>query len=145
MAFTLETVQDDILAYLGSAVVQDVLEQGFPDIETVPKGPDGKVVPYYSVRFGDTYQSGAGAMAGAYGDDYRLQLTITAVAPTPEIARRMSNKIVRVFLGKTFDWAGQIRKRWGGGMLSTNASNSATEAYAFPSAFDITVQFAESD
>lgn len=140
MAFTLEQVQDDILAYLDSQFSQEVIEQGFPDIASVPKDTDGKIIPYISVRFGDERQIGARAMSGAFDDDYRLPLTITAIAGDVKFARRLANKVSRVFIGKTFPWAGQVRKRGGGGMLSATESNSGTEAYAFPKSFDITVQ-----
>lgn len=140
MSFSLEDVQTEILAFLDDQFAQDIIEQAYPDITSVPKGPDGRIKPYLSVRFGDLIQSGPRAMSGTFDDDFRLQLTITPVAPTPARARQLANKVTRVFLGKTFDWAGQVRKRWGGGMLSTSESNAATEAYAFPTAFDITVQ-----
>lgn len=142
--FTLETIQDEILAFLQTTVPWTVGETGVPDIsqlETV----NGQVKPYIVVQFGDIAPGGNRAMSGAFDDDYQMSLYITVIGPTAKMARSISNTVLQQFLGKTFDWAGQIRKRSGGGMYSSTASNSATEAYAFPSIFNINVQLAETN
>lgn len=140
--FTLEEIQEAILEHLQSSFVQPVKEQAIPDIESVPK-TNGKVDPYLIVQFGDIYNNGRHAMSGAFDDDYALPVYVTSIAGEAGIARGLANKVIRVMLGATVhEWAGQIRKRPGGGMFSATASNSGTEAYAYPSVFRVGIQLA---
>lgn len=138
--FTIDKVQADILAYLKTQFVQPVIDQGYVDYLTVKRNPQGKIEPYIAVDFGDEQSEGSRSMVGAWGDDYIMPLYIRVVAPKPETARELKNKLTRVFLGKTFAWSGQIRKRPGGGMWPVINSNNATEAYICPASFGVLVQ-----
>lgn len=141
--FTLEQIQEDILEFLKGLVPWTVVEGGVPDISKLPKTSSGKVKPYIVVSFGDLSPNGRRAMSGAFDDDYRISVYVTVIGPDAGTTRKVNNQVTLGFLGKTFDWAGQIRKRGGGGMYSAVASTSATEAYAFPSIYSINVQLAE--
>lgn len=140
--FTLEAIQEDILDFIRSSTPWTVDETGVPDIDRVPK-VNGKIVPYVVVQFGDIAPNGRRAMSGAFDDDYRLPVYITVIGPTAGVTRNVYNRIILSFLGKTFDWAGQIRKTGGGGSYSTRSSTTGTEAYAFPAAFTLGIQLAE--
>lgn len=142
MAFTLETIQEDILAFLQESTPWKVEETGIPDIDRVPK-QDGKIIPYVIVQFGDIAPNGRRAMSGAFDDDYRLPLYITVIGPEAGVTRKVYNRLILSFLGKTFDWAGQIRKTGGGGSYSATSSTGGTEAYAFPATFTLGIQLAE--
>lgn len=142
MAYTLEEIQEDILNYVDSVVPWNVEESSVPDIDSVPK-PGGKIVPYVVLQFGDIAPNGRHAMSGAVDDDYRLPLYITVIGPEASVARKIANRLTLAFLGKTFDWAGQIRKTGGGASYGATSSTTGTEAYAFPMAFTINVQLAE--
>ena len=138
--FSLDRIQADILAYLKTQFVQPVIDQGYIDSVTIRRNSQGKIEPYIAVDFGDEQSGGATSMVGAWGDDYVMPLYFRVVAPTPEVARALKNKLTRVFLGKTFAWSGQIRKRPGGGMWPVINSNNATEAYICPASFGVLVQ-----
>lgn len=140
MAFSLDTTQAEILAYLDAQFVQPVIEQGIPDTQTVRRNTAGAIDPYIAVSFGMPVQQGSRGFSGAFHDDYVLPLYGVVIAPTPEIARELGNKFVRVFLGKGFSWAGEVRQRSGGPMFPMVQSSGATEAYAFPVSFGLLMQ-----
>lgn len=141
--FTLEELQEDILTFLKDLVPWTVVEGGVPDIAKLPKTSSGKIKPYIVVSFGDVTPNGRHAMSGSFDDDYRISVYVTTIGPDSETARKVNNQVTLGFLGKTFDWAGQVRKLGGGGMYTAVASTSATEAYAFPSIYSVNVQLAE--
>lgn len=140
MAFSLDTVQEDIIAFIDAQFVQPLVEQGVPDISTVLRNESGDIEPYISFQFGDTQEGATRSMAGVRAGDYQLPIYFQCVAPEADIARRLSNKLTRVFLGETFPWAGSVRKRPGGGMWPLTGSNSATEAYLAPSSFGVLLE-----
>lgn len=141
MASNLESIQNGILAYLDDNLAQPVVEQGIPDAETVLRNAAGNIDPYIAVQFGDIQQGRAHSMIGPRGDDYILPLYFQCVGPTPAIARGVQNRLLDLFLGAKFPWAGNVRKRPGGGMFSVTNSSASTEAYMMPSSFGIVVQF----
>lgn len=142
--FTLEQIQTDILAALNDLVPWTVEEGSIPNIDEIPK-VGGLVVPYVVVQFGDIAPNGRRAMSGAFDDDYRLPMYLTVIGPTMESARKIYNGIILKFLGKTFDWAGQIRKTAGGGSYGGKSSTNGTEAYAFPATFTLAIQLSETE
>lgn len=141
MAFSLDVVQENILSYMRSEFVQPIVEQSIPGPETVLRNDAGLIEPYIAIQFGDIQPFARGkSFAGPRGDDYWLPLYCQSLAPTPEIARRLSNKLVNVMLGMNFDWAGSVRKRSGYGMFPIDSSTGGTEAYEFPTFFQIAIQ-----
>ena len=141
MASNISGIQASILTYLDTQFAQPVVEQGIADSETVLRNAAGGIDPYIAIQFGDLQQGRTRSMIGARGDDYILPMYFQCIAPTPAIARGLQNKVMDVMLGKQFPWAGDVRKRPGGGMFSTTNSSSATEAYTMPSSFGLVVQF----
>lgn len=133
--------QTEILALLGTAFAQPIVEQGVPDIETVRRNPSGQIDPYIAIQFGDLQQGRTYSFVGPRGDDYVMPLYFQCIAPKAGIARDLYNKLLDVFLGEDFPWSGNVRKRAGGGMFTMTNSNSATEAYSFPASFGLLVQF----
>lgn len=140
--FSVDDIQTRILAYLDDQFVQPVVDQAIPDIQTVRRNKQGQIEPYIAVQFGDLQDEGTRSMIGVRGDDFRMPIYIQVIAPTPKIARQISNKVVNVFLGETFPWAGTVRKRAGGGLWPIVNSNNATEAYMQPSSFGLVLELA---
>lgn len=134
-------IQEAILSHLKSAFAQPIIEQGIPDIDTVLRNETGDIEPYIAIQFGDLQQGRGRSFAGPRGDDYILPMYFQCIAPTPKIARTLQNKLLDEMLGEGFSWAGQVRKRAGGGMFTMTNSNAATEAYTMPSSFGLLVQF----
>lgn len=134
-------IQEAIIAYLESSFVQPLVEQAIPDSNTVKRNSVGAIDPYIAFRFGDTQQGRAYSMSGPRGDDYEMPIYTEVVAPTPKIARQLSNKVRDVLLGESFPFSGSVRKRAGGGMFPLVTSNSATEAYIMPASFGVLIQF----
>lgn len=140
MAFSLDVVQDEIIAFLDANFHEPFVEQAIPDIETVKRNKQGKIDPYFSFQFGQVVQQGSEGFAGAFHADYQLPIYFQAVAPTPVIGRKMANKLTREFLGAGFSWAGEVRQRSGGPMFPMVQSTGAAEAYVFPSSFGLLMQ-----
>lgn len=136
----LEEIQEDILETLGTGLAQPVVEQAIVDIDNVKRNLAGDIDPYFAVQLAMPSQQGATSFGGPRHDDYVQVVYIQAVAPTPEIARKMSNKLWDLFLGSSAPWTGSVRQRSGGAFLPMVNSNNATEAYVMPSSFGVTVQ-----
>lgn len=141
MPSNIEGIQQAILNALESQFPQPVVEQGIADAETVLRNAHGGIDPYIAIQFGDLQQGRGFSFAGPRGDDYILPMYFQCIAPTPALARGLQNRLVDMMLGRGFSWAGQVRKRPGGGMFSMTNSNNATEAYTMPASFGLLVQF----
>lgn len=141
MASTIGITQEEMLALIDAAFVQPVVEQGIPDIDTVRRNSVGDIEPYIAIQLGDLQQGRNRSFVGPRGDDYVMPIYAQCIAPSAKIARQLQNKLVDVLLGAGFPWSGNVRKRPGGGMYTMTNSNSATEAYSFPSSFGLLVQF----
>lgn len=139
MAFSLEEIQEAIIEHLEDEFVQDLHEQGIPDIQTVRR-VNGNIEPYIAYSFGQPREQGGKSMIGPWGHDYVLPIYMQVIAPTPKVARQLGNKLVRVLIGANFDWAGQIRQMSGGPILPITQSNGATEAYMQPMSFGVVIQ-----
>lgn len=140
--YSIETIQEAVLSLLGG-LPQPVVEQAIPDTFTVLRDDAGNIKPYIAIQFGDIQQGYTSNMASVKDDDYILPIYTQAVAPTPKIARQIATRVVGKLLGATFDYAGNIRKRPGGGMFPIVATNNSTEAYMFPSSFGLSIQWEE--
>lgn len=140
--YSIEDIQDGIANVIKSGFTGvKVVEQAVPNINTIKRDAAGKVVPYIAYQFGDLQEGTSHSMVGPEGDDYRIPVYVQCVSGDAREARRFANKIVTLLLGATFPWAGQVRKRPGGGMWSLVTSDPATEAYQFPASFSITAQY----
>ena len=135
-----EDIQEGILAFLRTNLVQEVHEVGVPDITTLPRDENNKVIPYYAIQFGDIQQGRGRNMAGPRGDDYQLPFYTQAIAANASISRRMANRLNLLLIGEESEYSGSIRKRPGGGMFSVNNTNGATEAYMSPASFGVLIQ-----
>lgn len=142
MTFSLDRVQTDILAFLDTQFAQPIVDQAIPDIRTVRRNAQGQIEPYIAIQFGDLQDAGTRSMAGVRGDDFFLPIYTQSIASEPAIARKISNKLVNVFLGETFEWAGTVRKRPGGGLWPIVNSNNATECYMQPASFSLVLELA---
>lgn len=143
MAYSIEAIQDDLLAYLETTMVLPVIEQGIPDIGTLKLTDAGQVSPFYAIQFGHLQRGKAYSFAGPRGDDYVLPFYTQSVAPEIRLARRMGNAMTNAVLGMSFDWAGQVRIRAEGWSYPITSSTASTEAYQMPASFGILVQVSD--
>lgn len=143
MANSINQFQEDVLEYLKSELPQPVYETGIPDGTSVKRNKLGQVDPYVTIQFGDIYASGGRSMMGQKGHDYSLPISVQVIAPGSNIGRRISNRIISILLGKTFENApGGIEKRpVGGAIMTINESDSASEVFMVPSWYRVTVQY----
>ena len=140
MAFSVDEIQDDILEYLRGQFVQPVQDDYLPNTETVARNALGEIEPYLVVQFGDLQPQNAYAMSGSWDDDYGMPVYVQCISADPKIGRKLANKCIRVLLGRSFPWSGQIRKRAGFNMFTIDSSDNSVEAYAFPLFFTVLVQ-----
>lgn len=145
MAFSLDEIEDGILDFLRSGLepAQQVYDDYIPNTKTLRRNQSGEIVPYVVVQFGDLQPRSSYSMVGPRGGDYELPVYAQCISADPRIARRISNKVVRLFLGETFPWAGDVRKRPGFNMFTIDSSDSSVEAYSAPTFFAVTVQVSD--
>lgn len=145
MSNSFDDVQDQILELLRNSIPQPVYESGIPDGRTVKRNANGKVDPYVTIQFGDAYASGGKSMIGQRGHDYSMPISVQVLSPSPTIGRKISNNILNVLLGASFEFApGGIEKRpVGGAVMTINESDSASEVFMVPSWYRVTVQYSE--
>lgn len=145
MTLNLREIKTGIRAYIRSSFIEDVVEQSVPDPKTVLRLPDGKVKPYIAFQFGDIQRLYAGSrgLTGVRNDDYELPIRFQALSGDAEIASDIADEIMDVMLGYTSEQTGEVRKRPGGGMFSITSTNGATECYAFPASYAVTIQMLE--
>jgi hypothetical protein len=140
---TIDDTQDAILEYLDNEIGVTVAEHAIPSLQSLPRDVTGKIVPYVAVQFGDLIPVPRGeGFAGPLFDDYRLPLYFQAVAHSAEEARRLANFVTGIFLGQTFPFGGDVRKRVGGSMFPLENNNGGVEAYIAPLSFSLLVQIA---
>ena len=140
MRFSLDIVQDDIMAFLDENLAQHVEYHSFVDYELVARNRRGGIRSFYVVSFGDLQSKWRFSMAGARGDDYEMPIYIQAVSDDPDVARQLQNHVTNLLLGKSFRFSGQVRKRPGGNMWPVANSDNATEAYSAAASFGLLVQ-----
>jgi hypothetical protein len=139
-----ESVQEAIIEDLKAALVEEVYESRYVEAQHLKKTSRGDLIPFYIVDFGDLGQNGARSFVGPRGDDYEIPIYTQAVAGNPRRARLLANKLNDILLGNGYAWSGQVRKRMGGGgSLPVNVSSDATEGYATPRTFAVTIQYTD--
>lgn len=144
MAFSLDTIADDILAYLRANFAQPVYEDYIPDAFTLRRNEAGQVEPYIVIQFGDAQPGVVKSFGGAEDDDYDYPIYVQAIAPEAISARKLGNKVVKVLTGyEPGDWSGTMRKRAGFNQFTINSSSGAVAAYAAPRFFTLVVQLAD--
>lgn len=141
MTSSIEYIQDYILETMRAEFAQDVIEQGILDVKTVKRNELNQLYPIYAVQFGDLQAEGAKNMAKVKGDDYRLPVYIQCIAPSPDIARKLHNRLLSLLIGLKVPYGGEMRKRPGGSMWPLVNSDGSVEAYMFPSSYSVQVQF----
>ena len=140
MANNLEAIQNAVIAEIQS-MPQKTYEQAVPDAASLKRTPAGAVDVYITYQFGDIQASGVTSFAGPRADDYQMPLYVQVIAPTPQTARQVYNRLMDKLLGSTFPYTGNIRKRAGGGMWPITGSTNAVECYVFPASFGLLIQF----
>lgn len=142
--FNLIEIQDKIIDQLADNSPFPVAEQAIPDAETVVK-VGGKIEPYIALQFGDLQdRAGGRGFTGVRHNDYELPIYIQVVSADMSKARKIRDgAVLDMMLGFSQAWAGEVRKRPGGGMWPITNSNGATEAYLYPSSWAVTVQLHE--
>lgn len=149
MGFSLEEIRADVDAYLKDQVFpgQPVHIQSVEDDEILEHDAAGKVLPYIAYQLGDIQQWGSKSFVGPMSDDYVWPLYIKiVVASTPQgkdIGAQLYSRCLQRFLGVSFPWAGQVRKRAGGSMFPLVKSPGSTSAVVFPASFGLLIQLAE--
>jgi hypothetical protein len=94
-------LQDEILAHIESEFpAYDIIDDIILDDEYLLKIKNN-VKPFVVVQWGGLSRSGTEAsFAGVRHDEYRSNFSLAAVAPTPKIARNVSN----MFMDKLIGW-----------------------------------------
>lgn len=148
MSFSLSLIRADIDEFLKETVFpgQTVYKQSISDTTILGRDAAGKVIPYVAYQAGDLEPWGSETFAGAAHDDYALPLYIKIVVPGNQAGidtgESLYDKCIQRFLGVSFPWAGNIRKRLGGVSFPLRKSDGSTEAVVFPVSFRILVQLA---
>lgn len=142
MPFSLTVTEQKIIDFIRDTVfpAYDCYEEAVPDIDTLKRDTNNELVPYITFQIGDPQPWGSSSFAGPRGDDYSLPVRWQAVVPEPPMGRAIRGMGIDKFLGASFPWAGNIRKRVSGGQFPLKSSDGAVEAYLYPASFGIVVQ-----
>ncbi|MCK9603250.1 MAG: hypothetical protein M0R66_02700 [Candidatus Omnitrophica bacterium] len=151
MSFSLDDIYADLDSFLNDTVFpgQAVHEQAVSDITVLERFASGAVKPYIAVQYGDLQQWGSTSFVGPMGDDYVLPVYLKIVVAGDESAtgiplgKQLYSQCIQRFLGASFDWAGQIRKRAGGAQIPIKKSTGAVEALVIPVSFGIVIQLTD--
>lgn len=145
MAFSIETIEDDILAALRSGFEPafQVYDDYIPNNKTLRRSPTGEIEDYVVVQFGDIQPGSTYSMTGPWDDDYGMPVYVQAISSDPKFSRKLARKVVRVLLSKSWPWSGEMRKRPGFNMFAIDSSDASVEAYASPVFFTIPVQMSD--
>ena len=148
MAFSLETIDAAVLAYLRTTVFpgQTVHEQAVADDTLLERGPNGAVIPYVTYAMGDLQQWGSHSFTGPMGDDYVFPIHLKIVVPGDGVGvgKKLYANCISRMLGVGFAWAGEIKKRAGGLQFPIKKSDGSVEAIVFPVSFGLDIQLSMS-
>jgi len=136
----LDVSQQNVINLLKTEFVEPAYEVSTPDEKTLIRTPAGKISPYIAFQFGDLQDGYSETFGGAETNDFWLPIYVQVVASEAEVARKLSNKLVRVLLGYRETYGGQIRKRLGGGMFPIQSMDGTVEAYVAPASFGVKIQ-----
>jgi len=100
----LVSLQDQILAHVQSEFpAYDIIDDIILDDDYLLK-INNNVKPFVVIQWGSLSRSGTEAsFAGVRHDEYRSNFSLAAVAPTPRIARRLSNMFMDNLIGWKID------------------------------------------
>lgn len=151
MSFSLEDIWADLETFLDDTVFpgQTVHEQAISDTTILERFTSGAVKPYVAVQYGDLQPWRSTSFLGPMGDDYVLPVYLKIVVAGDEsstgvpLGKTLYAQCIRRFLGASFDWAGQIRKRAGGSQIPIKKSTGAVEALMIPVSFGIVLQLVD--
>lgn len=91
---------------------------------------DGKLVPYYVLRFSDMMPaSGGGSFMGAKYHEYYSYVDGICVASTPEKAREMASMFNATMVGKSFTNTSELSPAYGGGTFTVPSGERTPAAY----------------
>jgi len=98
------SLQDQILAHVQSEFpAYDIIDDIILDDDYLLK-INNNVKPFVVIQWGSLSRSGTEAsFAGVRHDEYRSNFSLAAVAPTPRIARRLSNMFMDNLIGWKID------------------------------------------
>ena len=140
MAYSLDLSQQQFIDTLAAEFVQPAFEIAIPEPNTVKRNAAGKIEPYLTYQFGDISDGYSETFAGATSNDFWLPFYVQAIAGDAATARRIGNKLVRVFLGDTHEFGGQVRKRFGGSIFPVANADGTVIAYIFPISLGVKIQ-----
>ena len=140
MTYSLDLSQQQFIDTLAAEFVQPAFEIAIPEPNTVRRNAAGTIEPYITYQFGDISDGYSETFAGATSNDFWLPFYIQAIAGDAATARRMGNKLVRVFLGDTHEFGGQVRKRFGGSIFTVANADGTVVAYIFPVSLGVKIQ-----
>lgn len=140
MAYSLDLSQQQFIDTLAAGFVQPAFEIAIPEPNTVKRNAAGKIEPYLTYQFGDISDGYSETFAGATSNDFWLPFYVQAIAGDAATARRIGNKLVRVFLGDTHGFGGQVRKRFGGSIFPVANADGTVVAYIFPISLGVKIQ-----
>jgi len=143
MSYSLDDIQDAAIQFLRDNIPQPVYEDYIPNTKTLRRDPSGNVRPYVVVQFGDLQPQYSYAMTGPQDDDYGLPIYVQSISSDAATSRKISNLVVRRFLGWTTPWGGNVRKKAGFQYFTVDSSDGSIEAYASPAFFNLQIQLAE--
>lgn len=147
MSFSIDVVQDEILAFLRDEVFpgRPVHEQTVSDTTILETNDRGGVKTYIAVQFGDIRYAGNETFGGIRSADWNLPVKgkIVVSGQSAELGRKLRNNFYNKFYGVKFEWAGQIRPMSGIAGEFALRKSDAIEAIIFPFGVGITTQFLE--
>lgn len=140
MAYSLDVSQQNILDLLESEMAQPVFEVAIPEPETVKRNSKGQVTPYIAIQFGDLQDGFSETFGGARTGDFWLPIYLQAIASDASISRKIGNRLIRVLLGYSEQYGGEVKKRMGGSMFPIGNMDGTIAAYITPSSFGVKIQ-----
>lgn len=136
---SIETIRDDILSYLNTAVSLDVYRGGVPELSNLQYN-NGILTPYAVIQFGDIIKVGNGSFTGSRSDEYMQTVNIYAVAKEVDIAEGWQIRIIDALLGYRPQYAGELYKRPGSGTFVVVNNSGGVEAFIGTTGFGCNVQ-----
>lgn len=140
MTYSLDVSQQNLIDLLKANFVQKSYEVAIPEPETLIRDEGGNVQPYIAYQFGDLQDGYSETFGGAATNDFWMNFNVQVVSSDPVISRKLGNKLVKVFLGYSEQYGGQVRKRLGGSMNPIGNMDGTIAAYIMPISFGVKIQ-----
>lgn len=140
MVYSLDVSQQNLIDLLKNNFAQKSYEIAVPEPETLKRNAKGEVDPYIAYQFGNLQDGYSETFAGVVSGDFWLHFNMQVVASDAALARKISNKMMRVFLGYSETYGGEVKPRLGGVMQSYGNMDGTIAAYVFPVSFGVKIQ-----